>query len=139
MTIETSTLLDGNGLQDVQTVTLAGERFVIIREADFLRLSREPAEPPLPAADEHGYYPAAETARAILARKIIRRRRAAGLTQVQLARRAHVRPETLNRIERAERGASPGAVEKIEQALDAAKAPQRAERAAGSRSRKRKQ
>ncbi len=33
----------------IQTVTLAGERFVILPEADFLRLTGEPAEPELPA------------------------------------------------------------------------------------------
>jgi ribosome-binding protein aMBF1 (putative translation factor) len=35
-----------------------------------------------------------------LARKIIRARRAAGLSQAELARRAAIRPETLNRIEK---------------------------------------
>jgi DNA-binding XRE family transcriptional regulator len=35
-----------------------------------------------------------------LARKIIRRRKAAGLTQTDLARRAEIRPETLSRLEK---------------------------------------
>ena len=38
--------------------------------------------------------------RAKLAQRLVRRRQAAGLSQAQLARRAGVRPETLNRIER---------------------------------------
>ena len=41
--------------------------------------------PALPNPDALGHYPARETLRAIIARKIIERRRAAGLTQGELA------------------------------------------------------
>ena len=58
------------------------------------------AIPPLPRPDAEGNVPAVEYARASLARKIIQARRAAGWSQAELARRAGVRPETLNRIER---------------------------------------
>ena len=84
---------------DCRRVELDGIRYVILRESLFDRLCRkaglsleQPAEEPL------------ETAlgldRMSLAEKLVRRRRAAGLTQVELARRAEIRPETLNRIER---------------------------------------
>src|SRR5438128_2947980 len=41
--------------------------------------------PPLPAPDETGNYPAAETLRAILARQLVHRRQRAGWTQAELA------------------------------------------------------
>lgn len=118
-----------------QTVTLQGRRYVILPEAEYRRLKGEPA---LPAPDERGYYPAAATARAILARQIIRRRRAVGLTQVELAKRAGVRPETLNRIEQAHRAPSPQTVEKIERALSKAEVDDRAEPEPGTQGRRRK-
>jgi len=76
--------------------------------------------PELPEPDADGNYPAVEYARASLARKIIRRRRTAGLTQAELARRAGIRPETLNRIERARTTPHVATIAKIEQALGAA-------------------
>ncbi len=56
--------------------------------------------PALPLAGPDGTYPAVATGRALLARKIIKRRWALGWTQVKLARQAGVRPENLNRIEK---------------------------------------
>ena len=41
----------------------------------------DPDLPPLPAADAQGYYPAIETARVVIARQVIRARKAAGWTQ----------------------------------------------------------
>jgi DNA-binding XRE family transcriptional regulator len=73
--------------------------------------------PVLPAADARGYYPAAETLRAILARDIIGQRRVLGLSQVELARRAGIRPETLNRLEQGKHSPSVPTVEKIDRAL----------------------
>ena len=98
----------------MQTVTLAGRRFVIMPEDEYLRLTGEPS---LPAPDDQGRVPAGETARVVLARKIIQRRRAASLTQQQLAERAGVRLATLDRIERGQRVPSPKTVEKIDRAL----------------------
>ena len=45
-----------------QTVTLGGERFVILPEREYARLraTAEGQEPALPARDKHGHYPAAE-------------------------------------------------------------------------------
>lgn len=79
-----------------------------------------PAEagwPELPKPDARGDYPAVEYARASLARKIIRDRRSAGLTQAELARRAKIRPETLNRLERGRTTPDVATIAKIERAL----------------------
>ena len=56
--------------------------------------------PKLPEPDSRGNYPAPPYARASLARKIILRRKSAGLTHADLARRAGIRPETLRRLEK---------------------------------------
>ncbi|HVA50950.1 MAG TPA: hypothetical protein VNH11_31710 [Pirellulales bacterium] len=53
---------------------------MILPGADFLRLAGEPRGPELPPA--------------LMARKLIRSRQALGWSQVELARRAGVRPET---------------------------------------------
>ncbi len=106
----------------VQTVTLAGERFVILPEGEYLKLTGEPPAPEMPAPNERGNYPAREALRVIFARKLIRQRRAMGLAQVELARRAGVRPETLNRIEQGKHSPSVATVEKLDRALKAAEA-----------------
>src|SRR5487761_294200 len=106
----------------VQTLTLAGERFVVVPEAEFVRLTGEPPLPPLPPANEHGNYPAVERARAVMARDIIGSRRALGWSQAELARRAGIRPETLNRIETAKRSPSLSTFDKVHRALEAGEA-----------------
>jgi predicted transcriptional regulator len=55
-----------------------------------------------------------------LARKLIKRRWAVGLSQAELARRSGIRPETLNRIEKAKVTADTATVTKISRALDKA-------------------
>lgn len=59
----------------------------------------DPELPALPPADDNGQYPAIETARVIIARQVIRARKAAGWSQAKLAVRAGVRQETISRIE----------------------------------------
>ena len=71
----------------------------------------------MPERDADGNWPALEYARVSLARKIIRHRRRLGLTQTELARRAGIRPETLNRIEQGKRSPSVRTVDKIDRAL----------------------
>jgi DNA-binding XRE family transcriptional regulator len=105
---------------NIQTVTLGGQRFVILPEADYRELVGETWEPPLPKPDAKGNYPAVEAARVLLARKIIRRRRAAGLTQAELAKRAGVRVETLSRLEHAKHSPNVATVDKIVRILDEA-------------------
>jgi DNA-binding XRE family transcriptional regulator len=109
----------------LQTLTLAGQRFVILPEAEYERLVGKTPEPVLPPPDADGNYPAVETMRAILARKIIRRRRAVGLSQVALARRAGIRPETLNRLEQGKHSASIATVDKLDRALAKAESEHR--------------
>jgi DNA-binding XRE family transcriptional regulator len=106
----------------IQTVTLAGQRFVIVPEADYRELVGQTWEPPLPQPDVAGNYPAVEAARVLLARKIIRRRRAAGLSQAELAKRAGVRAETLSRLEHAKHSPNVATVDKIVRALEQAEA-----------------
>ena len=100
----------------LQTLTLAGHRFVVIPEAEYKRLAGKTPEPMLPLPDTNGNYPPVETMRAMMARKIIRRRRTVGLSQVELARRAGIRPETLNRLEQGKHSASIATVDKLDRA-----------------------
>jgi transcriptional regulator with XRE-family HTH domain len=71
-----------------------------------------------------GNYPAVEALRAGLARKLIRRRWAVGLSQAEVARRAGCRPETLNRIERAKVTADTATITKIDRVLGRAETEQ---------------
>ena len=102
-----------------QILTFGGERFVVLPEAEFLRLTRETPKPALPAPNEHGNYPALDAARALMARDIIRSRRTLGWSQAELARRAGVRAETLNRIEQGKHSASISTIDKLDRALKA--------------------
>jgi len=79
--------------------------------------SNAPWEPDLPAADAQGNYPALEALAVLQARDILRTRRKLGLTQVELARRAGIRPETLNRIEHGRNRPSVPTMAKIDRAL----------------------
>jgi DNA-binding XRE family transcriptional regulator len=103
---------------EIQTVTLAGQRFVIVPESQYQELVGAAWEPPLPQAHAAGNYPAVASARVLLARKILRRRRAAGLTQAQLAKRAGVRVETLCRLEHGKHSPNVATVDKIVRAFE---------------------
>jgi DNA-binding XRE family transcriptional regulator len=82
-------------------VELDGLRYVIVRESIFEWLCGRAGVAAAAAAETDGSLDAeAGLDRTSLAAKLVRRRCAAGLTQAELARRANVRPETLNRIER---------------------------------------
>ena len=109
---------------NIQTITLGGQRFVVLPEADYRELIGETWEPPLPKPDAEGNYPAIEAARVVLARKIMRRRRAAGLTQAELAGYAGVRVETLSRLEHAKHSPNVATVDKIVNALEQIEANQ---------------
>jgi DNA-binding XRE family transcriptional regulator len=109
-----------------QTLRIAGKEFVIVNKADFDRLTRRAAViddvtwPALPPAAADGTLPALKAGRALLARKLIRRRWAVGLTQAEVARRAGIRPESLNRIEKAKVTADTVTVAKIVRVLELA-------------------
>ena len=76
--------------------------------------------PELPAKLASGNYPAVEAVRVGLARKLVRRRWVAGLSQAQVARRANISPQTLNRIEKAAVTADSTTVSKIVRVLQKA-------------------
>jgi DNA-binding XRE family transcriptional regulator len=85
---------------DCRHVELDGIEYVILRRAEFEVLCRmAQVEQPLPGMSS-GMASAEGMDRATLAEKLARRRRAAGLSQAELARRAGLRAETVNRIER---------------------------------------
>jgi ribosome-binding protein aMBF1 (putative translation factor) len=99
--------------------TINGKRMVLLEEGEYRRLKQkaDEGEPLLPEPDALGNYPAREYMLVSIARSILRHRRRAGLTQVELARRAGIRAETLNRIEQGKHSPSISTVEKIERAL----------------------
>jgi DNA-binding XRE family transcriptional regulator len=72
---------------------------------------------PMPKRLANGNYPALETFRVSIARDIVISRKAAGLSQAELARRAGIRAETLNRIEKAKVMPDEATAGKIEKAL----------------------
>ena len=97
---------------------------VLLPEADFESLVRRADlwEPALPEADAQGNRPADEYAAISQARAILRARRKLGLTQAELAQRAGIRPETLNRIEQGRNKPSVPTIAKIDLALKRAAA-----------------
>jgi DNA-binding XRE family transcriptional regulator len=112
------------------TVTLSGRAYVILPKPEYDRLARraavidEDSLPSLPEKLSDGNYPAIEAGRAVLARKLVKRRWAAGLTQAEVARRAGIRKETLCRIEKAKVTADTATVTKIVRVLEAAEREQ---------------
>jgi DNA-binding XRE family transcriptional regulator len=103
-----------NSAVNVQTVVLDGKRFVIMPEAEYQRMTG------LSAVDATGNRPAVAAMRAILARDIVRDRERFGWSQAELARRAGIRVETLNRIETGKHTPSVATIEKIDAAFQAA-------------------
>lgn len=109
-----------------QVKTVGGKRFVLIEERELLRLERAAAKaetvklPEYPPADAKGNRPAVEFARTSIARRMIEDRRAAGLSQEELARLAGVRQETISRLESGKHSPTLRTVEKIDRAVQAA-------------------
>jgi ribosome-binding protein aMBF1 (putative translation factor) len=99
--------------------TIKGRRMVLLSEAEFNELMRHAdlGEPALPEADADGNRPADAYAAVSQARGILRARRKLGLSQADLARRAGIRPETLNRIEHGKNTPSVPTIAKIDKAL----------------------
>jgi DNA-binding XRE family transcriptional regulator len=112
----------------IGSLTIGGRRFVVVPEDEFKKLTTgtsasDDGLPPLPQPDSRGNVPAIAYARAGLARKLILGRRAAGWSQAELARRAGVRSETVNRIERGRNTPDMRTFAKLERALRKAGAP----------------
>lgn len=109
-----------------QVVTRGGKRFVMVEERQWRRMRRLVAQveaagdallPEYPTADAHGNRPAVAYARVSIARKIIAARKAAGLSQEQLAKLAGIRQETLCRLETGKHSPTIRTVDKIDRAL----------------------
>jgi ribosome-binding protein aMBF1 (putative translation factor) len=112
-----------------QRIEVAGQHFVLIEEAEYERLCARAGEsvplndedlPALPKPDKQGRFPAVEYVRVSLARDIIRDRRAAGLTQQELADLAKTRQETISRIESGKYTASVKLIDRIDAVLQSA-------------------
>ncbi len=109
-----------------QHLEIDGKRYVLLPATEYERLCGSAGEavktdesdlPPLPKPDKHGRFPALEYTRVALARDLIRDRKAAGLTQRQLADLAGVRQETISRVESGRYKANIKTVNKLEKAL----------------------
>ena len=107
--------------------TVRGRRMVLLPEAQFKKLVRKADEwePAFPAADADGNRRADAYAAVSVARDILRARRKLGLSQAELARRAGICPETLNRIEQGRNKPSVPTIAKIDRALQAAEKDER--------------
>ncbi len=103
---------------DYRRIELDGVHYVILRKSVFEELCRR-AEVVLEATVEPGAEADALDG-ATLAEKLVRRRRASGLIQAELSRRAGVRPETLNRIERGRTTPDYTTIRKLVLAMNAA-------------------
>jgi ribosome-binding protein aMBF1 (putative translation factor) len=106
------------------TIVLNDQRFVLVPEDEYERLVRQ-VSPALPPKNRRGNYPAIAATDALIAEGLVRDRQAAGLTQRELARRAGIRVETLNRAERGVVVPDVRTLRKIERALEAVR-PRRA-------------
>jgi DNA-binding XRE family transcriptional regulator len=111
-----------NTALSAQRITVEGKPMVMLDEETYELLLRKADlwEPDLPATDAQGNYPALEALAVLQARDILRTRRKLGLSQVELARRAGIRPETLNRIEQGRNRPSVPTMAKIDRALTVA-------------------
>ena len=100
------------------TMEMNGKKFVLVPQDEFRELKERAPLPEFPAANpDTGHFPAIETGRVGMARKIIARRESVGLSQKALAAAARVRVETLNRIEKAKVTADTDTIVKIDRAL----------------------
>jgi len=72
---------------------------------------------PLPSQDADGDDPAAQALDVLVARRIIRRRQAAGWTQAGLACRARVPQETVSRIASGKHAPNVATVDRLDRAL----------------------
>jgi DNA-binding XRE family transcriptional regulator len=111
-----------------KTVTVNGRRYVLVAESELRRLEQMAVgaeaqvaqAPPLLPADARGDRPAAAYTQASIARSILQKRTALGISQRDLAKLAGVRQETICRLESGKHAAVVRTVERIEHALEKA-------------------
>ena len=102
----------------IQTLNVPTGQIVVLSREEFDRLAEKAGIfPPFPQADADGTVDALEFADASIARTLIRRRIAAGLTQKALAKRAGVRLETVCRIEAAKHAPTRETITRLDAAL----------------------
>jgi DNA-binding XRE family transcriptional regulator len=103
-------------------VSIEGKELVILSLADFDDLMEKAGVmPPLPRKAKDGSVPAVEFARVDIAREVVRRRIAAGMTQQELAKRVGIRAETISRLEAGKHLPRIETMERIDRALPALK------------------
>ncbi|MGD0137402.1 MAG: helix-turn-helix domain-containing protein [Tepidisphaeraceae bacterium] len=107
-----------------QMVKIEGKELVILSRSDFDALmERAGVMPRLPKAAKDGSVPAVEFATVDIAREVVRRRIAAGMTQQELAKRVGVRPETISRLEAGKHIPQIETMERIDRVLPSLKRP----------------
>lgn len=114
---------------DYRTVVLDGVSYAVLRESLLQALGRRAGvqlpPPPTTQAAPADPLPGTDLDRAGLARRLVDRRKRAGLTQAGLARAAGIRVETLNRIERGKHTPDFATVRKLVVAMQRAEASAR--------------
>jgi DNA-binding XRE family transcriptional regulator len=111
----------------VKNITRKGRLFALVPIEQYEQWS-DGTLPPFPPVDADGTSNAIDFARASIARRLITERHAAGLSQQELAELAHVRQETISRLESGKQTATVRIIDKLEKAI----------RQAGSRATKRR-
>jgi ribosome-binding protein aMBF1 (putative translation factor) len=105
------------------TLNIRGQEFVVVPRREYERLVGARDElPSLPRVSSDGSLDAIAYSRASIAREVIHRRQRLGLSQADLARKAKMRVETLNRVEKCRTAPSTRTMVRIERALKAAEA-----------------
>lgn len=104
------------------TLILKGVEYAVLPLEELLQLKHRAGSrlPRLRQSSADGTYAANEALRAIYAAKLAESRRAIGLSQSDLARRAGVRPETINRLENGKHTPDTATLAKIERAVSQA-------------------
>ncbi len=126
--------MTGENMTAQQTIMVDGKPYVLLPRDEYEKLTtlaKAADLPPFPKPDAKGNYPAVEYARASLARKIIRDRVAAGLSQRKLAELAGMSFEHLCRIETGKHTPSVPTIDKIDRALKQAAKPAKQTRKKG--------
>jgi DNA-binding XRE family transcriptional regulator len=103
-----------NSSTNLQTIEFHGERFVILPETIYKQLTGG-LQPRMSSLS-----PAVAAMRAVIGRDIVKDRETVGWSQAELARRAGIRVETLNRIETGKRSPSVLTMQKIDDAFKSA-------------------